>query len=152
MKARGKREARRPWFDAVRALGLKGRNILRPVRAGCVRFAIPGATRFALAPGFHIPRLWRCKKIWRATDNDGRSPTFYEGISEACGGFRENASIAVTLGSETFHENFLRLAFASHVRDVNRKGRSINVLPSSSRGFRTSRSCVARSLCPGLQA
>ena len=26
--------------------------------AYCVRR--PGATRFALAPGFHIPRLWRC--------------------------------------------------------------------------------------------
>ena len=29
----------------------------RPER--CVQHK-PGATRFALDPGFHIPRLWRC--------------------------------------------------------------------------------------------
>ena len=63
MKARGKREARRPWSSKKpRDQGLKGRNTyrqLRPFRAGCVICLIPGATRFALAPGFHIPRRWR---------------------------------------------------------------------------------------------
>jgi hypothetical protein len=29
-------------------------------------FLQPGATRFALAPGFHIPRLWRCDPVFRA--------------------------------------------------------------------------------------
>src|SRR6185295_16132381 len=42
---------------------LKGRNIhrlLRPFRAGPrLGCRLPGATRFALAPGFHIPRRWR---------------------------------------------------------------------------------------------
>jgi len=31
-----------------------------PFRARPVFICVPGATRFALAPGFHISRLWRC--------------------------------------------------------------------------------------------
>ncbi|HSE18800.1 MAG TPA: hypothetical protein VLB46_17210 [Pyrinomonadaceae bacterium] len=33
----------------------------------CLVF-LPGATRFALAPGFHIPRRWRCHipRRWRS--------------------------------------------------------------------------------------
>jgi hypothetical protein len=76
MKARGKREARRPWFINMRRSGLKGRNILRVLRPfqGWVefRFAYQGrrALRLPLAfisrafgaalHHFHISRLWRC--------------------------------------------------------------------------------------------
>ena len=59
MKARGKREARRPWYNESMPLALKGRNIFRPFRPDYVYCIKPGATRFALAPGFYIPRLWR---------------------------------------------------------------------------------------------
>jgi hypothetical protein len=64
MKAQGKREARRPGLPRAREeQGLKGRNNadqLRPFRAGIVlKICYPGATRFALAPGYHIPRRWR---------------------------------------------------------------------------------------------
>jgi hypothetical protein len=64
MIARGKREARRPWDKNPNPhVALKGRNTLANYFGlsgldgllGCY----PGATRFALAPGFHIPRLWR---------------------------------------------------------------------------------------------
>ena len=44
-----------------REQGLKGRNKfrqLRPFRAGIFFCFLPGATRFALAPGFHISRRW----------------------------------------------------------------------------------------------
>jgi hypothetical protein len=63
MKARGKREARRPWFMNMRRSGLKGRNIHAYCALsglGGISICVPGATRFALAPGFHISRLWRC--------------------------------------------------------------------------------------------
>src|ERR1051325_1810137 len=64
MIARGKREARRPWSSGNNLNGaLKERNIdinyfalselHRPFGI------LPGATRFALAPAFHITRLWR---------------------------------------------------------------------------------------------
>ncbi len=70
MKARGKREAkraRRPWIDSLGTRqGLKGRNRCNRItpfqgwslvdsltRGDAFRFA------FTLAPGFHIPRLWR---------------------------------------------------------------------------------------------
>ena len=46
----------------TRDQGLKGRNKfrqLRPFRAGIFFCFLPGATRFALAPGFHISRRWR---------------------------------------------------------------------------------------------
>src|ERR1043166_1504513 len=33
--------------------------VLRPFRADALLILLPGATRFALAPGYHIPRLWR---------------------------------------------------------------------------------------------
>jgi hypothetical protein len=33
--------------------------VLRPFRARTSFEFIPGATRFALAPGYHIARLWR---------------------------------------------------------------------------------------------
>ena len=64
MKARGKREARRPGtnkHDAMRPE--RPKYLLRPFRAASpFYFCIPGATcslRFALAPGFYIPRLRR---------------------------------------------------------------------------------------------
>src|SRR6185436_20561717 len=70
MKARGKCDAKRstsPLVNHQKARrGLKGRNnssrhLFRPFRPR-PRFCgtYPGATRFALAPGFHIPRLRRC--------------------------------------------------------------------------------------------
>jgi hypothetical protein len=62
MIARGKREARRPWLSTPKKRqGLKGRNSyyalsgLRPLFLNID----PGATRFALAPGYYIRRLWR---------------------------------------------------------------------------------------------
>ena len=45
-----------------RRRGLKGRNIhrlLRPFRAETLDCRLPGATRFALAPGFYMSRRWR---------------------------------------------------------------------------------------------
>jgi hypothetical protein len=88
MKARGKREARRPWFINMRRSGLKGRNILRvlrPFRAGwnfdlrtrgdalcacpwlsyLAPLALHHITFISRAFGaalhhFHIPRPWRC--------------------------------------------------------------------------------------------
>jgi hypothetical protein len=32
-------------------------------------FHVPGATRLALAPGFHIPRLWRCISHQKTVDS-----------------------------------------------------------------------------------
>src|SRR5215204_1078761 len=63
IKARGKREAKRSASPLVstqrKGLRLKGRNI-SPFSGLDLNFdSLPGATRFALAPGFHIPRLWR---------------------------------------------------------------------------------------------
>jgi hypothetical protein len=46
----------------MRRSGLKGRNIAQycaPSGLDGILICVPGATRFALAPGFHIPRLWR---------------------------------------------------------------------------------------------
>jgi hypothetical protein len=86
MKARGKREARRPWFINMRRSGLKGRNILRvlrPFRAGwnfdlrtrgdalcacpwlsyLAPLALHHITFISRAFGaalHHIPRHWRC--------------------------------------------------------------------------------------------
>jgi hypothetical protein len=44
--------------------GLKGRNLhnrITPFQGSFASWEIhPGATRFALAPGYHISRLWRC--------------------------------------------------------------------------------------------
>src|SRR5215208_6061131 len=68
MKARGKRGARRPWFLQYAQSGLKGRNIcsITPLQGWASLIRVPGATRFALAPGFHIPRLWRwVPRLWR---------------------------------------------------------------------------------------
>ena len=63
MEARGKRSASPLVPSPHEHQGLKGRNIhrlLRPFRAGPrLGCRLPGATRFALAPGFHIPRRWR---------------------------------------------------------------------------------------------
>ena len=64
MKARGKREARRPWLSSsMNDRGLKGRNMTTGITPfqGCrgFLFCYPGATRFALAPGYHISRRWR---------------------------------------------------------------------------------------------
>ena len=63
MTARGKREARRPWVTELKApVALKGRNA-RDISAFQALIGSwcsqPGAPRFALAPGFHISRLWR---------------------------------------------------------------------------------------------
>src|SRR5215213_1285835 len=61
MKARGKRAARRPWFMQSALSGLKGRNrcSITPFQGWMSLIRVPGATRCALAPGFHIPRLRR---------------------------------------------------------------------------------------------
>jgi len=68
MKARGKREARRPWKRQSNLLepwkgeivwvyfGLSGLGVLCGV-------SFPGATRFALAPGCYIPRRWRLARL-----------------------------------------------------------------------------------------
>jgi hypothetical protein len=64
MKARGKCEAKRSTSPLVNklksAVALKGRNTYFGL-SGLISsgLSLPGATRFALAPGFHIPRLWR---------------------------------------------------------------------------------------------
>ena len=68
MKARGKREAKPSASPLVKSPksgpGLKGRNerrrITRFQRYTHIWILLPGATRFALAPGYHIPRRWRC--------------------------------------------------------------------------------------------
>jgi hypothetical protein len=63
MKAKGQREARRPWFIQYASFRPEGPKYLRRITPfqGWVHFdCVPGATRFALAPGFHISRLWRC--------------------------------------------------------------------------------------------
>ena len=67
MEARGKREAkrtRRPWLQGIfLQRALKVRDIhgnycaLSELHGYFV--VVPGATRFALAPGFHISRRWR---------------------------------------------------------------------------------------------
>src|SRR5215203_4677373 len=61
MKARGKRAARRPWFMQSAPSGLKGRNTcsITPFQGWVSLIRVPGATRCALAPGFHISRLRR---------------------------------------------------------------------------------------------
>ena len=61
IKARGKREARRPWLvTPKKGQGLKGRNIIPPFQGLTLFFILlPGATRYALAPGYNIPRRWR---------------------------------------------------------------------------------------------
>jgi hypothetical protein len=69
MIARGKREARRPWLGPQKhSQGLKGGNKdLRYFALSGLQVQFnfePGATRFALAPGYHIPRLWRCRFKW----------------------------------------------------------------------------------------
>ena len=71
IKARGKREARRPWLIHYVPSGLKGRNILRPVRAGSVLIRAPGASAKRVAPGFHIPRLWRCIFVFLSSGHVG---------------------------------------------------------------------------------
>ena len=63
MKARGKREARRPWtVNQIKASSPEKGGIIISAFQASAFFggSLPGATRFALAPGFHIPRLWRC--------------------------------------------------------------------------------------------
>jgi hypothetical protein len=74
MKARGKREARRPWLPrACRARPEGPKYFLRITpfsgldRFGCLYQGRRAPLRFALAPGFHIPRLWRCD-VFRAFD------------------------------------------------------------------------------------
>ena len=79
MIARGKREARRPWLiNQKRVGGLKGRNSRRRIsslqdsnRFCCVYQGRRAPLRFALAPGYHISRLWRLRlnldisRLWR---------------------------------------------------------------------------------------
>jgi len=56
--------------------GLKGRNKRRTISAFQAStlslLCDPGATRFALAPGYHISRLWRCALSgpWRCALSD----------------------------------------------------------------------------------
>ena len=67
MEARGKREAkrtRRPWLQGIflqRALKVRDihRNYCALSELHGYFVVVPGATRFALAPGFHISRRWR---------------------------------------------------------------------------------------------
>ena len=70
MKARGKREAKRSASPLVKSPkpgeGLKGRNrrrLITPFQGwSLVLLCYQGRRaplRFALAPGFNIPRLWR---------------------------------------------------------------------------------------------
>ena len=57
MRARGKREARRPWYTNQSTPALKGRNMLeifRPFMPDHTALRKPEPTRFALAPGSHI--------------------------------------------------------------------------------------------------
>ena len=58
MKARGKCEARRPWYTNQTShspeRGVIPRALFRPFRPERCVLHKPGATRFALAPGFHI--------------------------------------------------------------------------------------------------
>jgi len=71
MIARGKREARRPWLTTAlrsRPERPKYSHAISPFQGShCVLDCLPGATRFALAPGYHIPRRWRCEFIFRAS-------------------------------------------------------------------------------------
>jgi len=60
MKARGKREARRPWSNTPNAAQGPERPeyVLRPFSGLLQIFvSLPGATRFALAPGYYIPHF-----------------------------------------------------------------------------------------------
>jgi hypothetical protein len=73
MKAWGKcerSEARRPWVTSLKfGAALKGRNTchISAFQALLVLWLLqPGATRFALAPGFHIPRLRRSASTFEA--------------------------------------------------------------------------------------
>src|SRR5215213_6170789 len=55
---------RRPWDHVSTRVwsperGVIRAHICRPYRPDGAHFLLPGATRFALAPGFHIPRRWR---------------------------------------------------------------------------------------------
>jgi hypothetical protein len=53
---------RRPWINVQRRdAALKGRNKYFGLSGlDASRGSQPGATRFALASGCHIPGLWRC--------------------------------------------------------------------------------------------
>ena len=52
----------------IKGRGLKGRNIIPPFQGWTPFFIpLPGATRFALAPGCHISRRWRSSPLAIAT-------------------------------------------------------------------------------------
>jgi hypothetical protein len=65
MKARGKREAMRcaSPLESNQKISSPEKGVItsvfRPFRPGYRVLAVPGATRCALAPGFHISRRWR---------------------------------------------------------------------------------------------
>ena len=64
MKARGKREARRPWFIQYMSFRPEGPKYTRYYAPSSgldgILIVYQGRRAFALAPGFHIPRLCRC--------------------------------------------------------------------------------------------
>jgi hypothetical protein len=73
MLARGKRVARRPWYHehtVPRPERPKYRGNYAPSGLE-ISYCFPGATRFALAPGFHIPRRWRSVSTLEAKLLDG---------------------------------------------------------------------------------
>src|SRR5689334_24908300 len=57
--ARGKREARRPWGTDYQSSSPERAKYSGPSGLDTMCALGPGATRFALAPGCHIPRRWR---------------------------------------------------------------------------------------------
>jgi len=67
MTARGKREARRPWYQdytGSRPERPKYTQTITPFQGWDILLSITqgrrAPLRFALAPGCHIPRRWRC--------------------------------------------------------------------------------------------
>jgi hypothetical protein len=50
-------------------------SVFRPFRPWYCVLVVPGATRFALAPGFHIPRRWRFYHTrWRSVSTFEAKP------------------------------------------------------------------------------
>ena len=80
IKAQGKREARRPGFyhEHPRSRPERPKYAGNYVLSGLERFncLLPGATRFALAPGSHIPRRWRSIRTLRQSSQKGFITTF----------------------------------------------------------------------------
>jgi len=62
-ESQGQARSASPLVKTKKVLALKRRNSLVCMSAlqasNSFCYSLPGATRFALAPGFHISRLWR---------------------------------------------------------------------------------------------